>query len=451
MATRRWKGKAKDVLQVDTITIALAWTAGDTITVTCDGIDFVVTIGSLVTTAQVATTLQEAFSGASEFTDTTASCSPTLAQGGAQAIPQFREAVATVSGSVVTLTGVLATVNGISGSRPFTYTCAENTASTGTATLANDTVATGKWFFGNADNWSGDTVPVDTDTIIFDSGNIDCKYGLSPAIQPTIFRKTKQYSGRIGLAEINTDDTSYPYNEYRTKDLTFDDNGGATCTYHFEEGEGTGSQLVRINAGAGLSIFNFYGYGSRLLSGQPSVLLLGTNAANQINMPQGDGALGFFSGDASTAVAARCGNGNPGGATLVLGDTVTLTSSTIDISGGNVTINSATATADIDVHSGGTLTILGAVAHASIDVQHGTCNYKSTGTITTLAVRSAGTFDRSGDLRPATITNAVQLFKGAKILDPNKSLTLTAGYVLNGCTHADVTVNLGTDRTYTVA
>lgn len=441
MATRYWKGKAKDVKQVDLVTIALTWTAADTITLTIDGIDFVVTIGSLITTAQVATTLHEAFTGASAFTDATAACSPTLAQGGAQAIAQFREVVATVSGSVVTLTGVTA-------GKPFTMTAAENTFGTGTAALTSSVVATGKNWFSNADNWTDDTVPIDADTIIFNSGSVACKYGLSPTIQPTTFNKTKGYSGTIGLPEINVDDSSYPYNEYRTKSLTFDDNVGATCTYHFEEGEGTGSQLVRIDAGAGASIFNFYGYGSRLLSGQPSILLLGTNAANVINEPQGDVGVGFF-GEASTIVTARVGNGTTAGATLILGNVATLTSSTIDISGGTVTINTATASGDIDIHSGGTLNVLGTGAHANIDVQNGTCNYRSSGTITTLAVRSAGMFDRSGDLRPATITNLVQLYKGAKVRDPNKSLTLTAGFILNGYSFEEV--NFGTDRTYTVA
>lgn len=443
MATRRWKGKAKDVLQVDTVTIADTWATGDIITFTIDGIEFTVTIGSLVTTSQVAQTLYEAFNGAASFTDTTATCSPTLAQGGAQAIPQLAELVATVSSSVVTLTGRTC--------KPITYTVGETTAGDGTATLANATAATGKEFFSNADNWTGDTVPTDGDDIIFDSGSVSCKYGLTPAIQPLTFRKSKLYTGQIGLREVNVDNTSKPYNEYRTKDLTFDDNGGATCTYYLEDGDGAGSGLVRINAGAGLAVWNVFGSGTRVVTGQPCILLLGTNAANVLNMQQGDVGVGFFSGEASTLVTIRAGNGTTTGATLVCGDTVTLTSSTIDISGATVILNTATATSDIDIHSGGTLTINGTGAHANIDVQNGTCNYRSTGTITTLAVRSAGTFTKAGDLRANTITNAVQLYKGATFLDPNKALTLSGGFILNGCTPADVTVNVGTDRTYTIA
>lgn len=443
MATRKWKGKAKDVLQVDTVTIADTWAAADTVTFTIDGIDFVVTIGGLITTAQVAQTLYEAFNGASTFTDTTASCSPTLAQGGAQAIPQLAEMVATVSGSVVTLTGRTA-------GKPVTYTVTESTAGTGTATLANSVTATGSNWWSNADNWTGDTVPVDSDTVIFDSGDVDCKYGLSTGIQPLIFKKTKGYSGKIGLPEINSDDRDNPYNEYRTKYLTFDDNS-VTGVYHFEEGEGSGSQLVRIDCGAGRATWHFYGYGSRLLTSQPCILLLGTHANNEINVPQGDVGVAFFDGETSTLLTVRAGSSAITGSSLRLGDGVTLTGADINIGGASVYIDSATATADIDLHSGGTLYITGTGAHANIDVQHGTCHYNSSGTITTLTVRSAGKFDRSGDLRGATITNAVQLYKGANIQDPNKSLTLSNGFVLNGCTLADVTLNFGTDRTYTVA
>jgi hypothetical protein len=150
-------------------------------------------------------------------------------------------------------------------------------------------------------------------------------------------------------------------------------------------------------------------------------------------------------------VAARVGNGTGRGATLICGDTCTLTGIVLDIGGGAVTIKTATASGDIDIHSGGTLIVEGTGAHADIDVQNGLCDYRSSGTITTLAVRSAGKFTKENDYRANTITNVVQAFKNANIQDPNKALTLTAGFKLNGCTLDDVDFNFGTDRTYTVA
>ena len=72
MATIRWVGSSLNRKQVSRITVANTWTAGDTYTLTIDNIDFILTIGTLVTTAQVATTIYQALTGTA-FTDTTAS------------------------------------------------------------------------------------------------------------------------------------------------------------------------------------------------------------------------------------------------------------------------------------------------------------------------------------------------------------------------------------------
>lgn len=446
MATRKWIGQAKNVKQVDTVTIADTWAANDTITLTIANIDFVVTIGSLVTTSQVATTLKEAFMGTT-LTDTSASCSPTIAQGGAQAIPQFAEITATIPAGATSTVLFTADTEG----KPFTMTAAETTAGTGTATLANTTAATGKNHFDNADNWSGNTVPVDGDTIVFDTGSVDVLYGLTTGIQPATVTKLKTYTGDIGLYETNTDDTSKPYPEYRTKYLTFDDNT-ATTTYHIEKGDGTGSQLVRIDAGAGQVIWNSYGYGSRSITGQPCQLFLGTHASNVVNCNQGDLGVAFFPSESSTLSTIRVGNGSTSGATVVCGDGTTLTSATIDIAGGSLTLNSATtSSSDIDISGSGTLYCYGTGGHISIDVQKGTCYYRTSGTLGTLSVQANGTFDKAGDLRAATITNLVQLYKGATLNDPHGTLTLSGGFKVNGGTLEDVTVDLGVSRTYTVS
>jgi hypothetical protein len=104
MATLRWKPASLNKKQTYTITVANTWAQNDTATITIDNVAFIVTIGTLVTTAQVATTIQQALSGTT-LTDTSASCTIAVADGGAALIPQFSEFTATVSSSVVTLTG----------------------------------------------------------------------------------------------------------------------------------------------------------------------------------------------------------------------------------------------------------------------------------------------------------------------------------------------------------
>ena len=65
MATRRWQGGALPVAQKETITIGGTWVAADTLTVTCNGRSIVLTIGTTVTTTQIATELAAALGSTS--------------------------------------------------------------------------------------------------------------------------------------------------------------------------------------------------------------------------------------------------------------------------------------------------------------------------------------------------------------------------------------------------
>jgi len=203
MATRRWFGDAVDVSQVDTITVANTWATADTCTLTINGKDLVLTVGTDTTTAQVALAIQEMVSNTTQ----TGTGNHTFSETGDN-IGEFAELTATVSGSVVTLTSD----KGV----PFTLAVVEVTAGSGTSVEATATAATGKNFFDNADNWSGTTVPVDDDDIVFDSGDVDLKYNIDQngvtATSITIFQS---YTGKIGLPETNSDNSSLTYREYR--------------------------------------------------------------------------------------------------------------------------------------------------------------------------------------------------------------------------------------------
>lgn len=131
-----WATVATPVAEVNTLTIAGTWLATETCTITIDGLPLVVTIGSLVTTAQVATTIKQAWEGET-ITDGTATVSPT---GGAADYPYAHGRItATVSGSVVTLTGKH------KGERWNTNTvmAATETSAGGTAVLASSIAAAG--------------------------------------------------------------------------------------------------------------------------------------------------------------------------------------------------------------------------------------------------------------------------------------------------------------------
>lgn len=444
MATRRWLGQARDVAQVDTITVGGTWATSDTITITIGTVDLSITIGSQTTTAQVATTIKQAWNGET-LSDTSASCTPTIAQGGAQAMGQFADVVATVASSVVTLTSRVA-------GTPFTVSTVSETSTSGTLShSAAATAATGKHFFSNQDNWSANTVPVDGDDIVFDQGNVSCKYGLSPAIQPGSVTVTMQYTGQIGLPEANSDNGSTKtYGEYRTKYLTFDDNT-ATCTYRIGEGDvGPGSGLIRIDAGAGQSILLVKNTGNPTVTGQPAFLFIGTHADNAGYFSGGESGVAFFAGEAATiktlAIGAGAVTSNQAKLTVGSGATINGSGATTDVAAGTVVLH--VATLDLDM-TGGFVSIERG-AHTDINVDAGTLYYNTNGTATTVRVGSAGVFDKSRDMRATTITNAVQMYRGATFKDPHGVVTLSGGIKLNRCRVEDVKVDVAVDRTLSV-
>lgn len=434
MATRRWLGTAKNVKQVSTITMSGTWSGGDTVTVTIGTLELVVTIGSLTTTTQVATTLKEAFNGTT-LTDTSASCTPTIGEGGGVSMGPFAELTATSNGAVVTLTGVTAGVPVV--------VAASDTAASGTATAATTTAATGCNFWDNVDNWSGGAVPVDNDTVVFDSGDVDLLYALTTSIQPAAVTITKGYRGSIGLPDWNA---SGGYSEYRETHLTFDDNS-VTTTYKIGEGQGRGSSRIRIDAGSGRINATVFGTGQRLASGDDSapLQLLGTHASNAVTVLGGD--VGIAQGATETAVVdeLRVSTGDAGsgvrvecGAGVTFGD--------IYQDGGNLTVSSAAGI--VEVTSGVLKWLSGAIT--TLAVKGGKVQHYGTGTIGTVSVYSA-TFDRSGDNRAFAITNEVQLYAGASVLDPTFAAAMGNGYKVNCRMDQLGKIDFGPGRTFDVS
>lgn len=402
MANPRWIGTAANIKQTHTITIALTWAAADTITLTIDNVTFVVTIGTLVTTAQVATTLKQAYNGET-LTDTTASYN---VFGGAIAMGAFAEMTASVSSSVVTLTANTA-------GKPFTMTTGDvaTTAGDGTATVATAKVNAGAAEGDNVDNYDTNAVPTDADALYFDEGSADFLYDISFAAQMTTIYKAKKFTGKVGLAEVNRDSTK-TYREYRGKYLVTDDNGGATTTAHLEYGEGQGSGRFKWDSGAGIAVLNIYGRGTRAETGVPCILWKGSAATNVVNNLAGDLGVGFFGAETATVATLRTGDGPASNASTICMAGVTLT--TVLMNGGYLSTTSAittgTQTAGRWEHNVGTITTL--------NVNGGRYQHLGGATITTLTVRSGGVFDASKGNATFVITNTVQLYEGCEFNDP---------------------------------
>lgn len=429
--------------QIGTGVVADTWAQGDTATVTIDGIDFTVTIGTLVTTAQVATTIQQAFEG-TPLTDTAASCIPTIAQGGAKAIPQFRDMTATVASSTVSFT---AAVTGATGAhtQPFTISGTEATAGTGTFTVTSAATAhKGKHSADDADNWSAGAVLADNDNVFFISGNVDLLDGLAVTCQPATITKYKSYSGRVGRSYINKINSQplYHYPDYRTLYFTTDDNTVVT-TANLEVGEGPGSSRFMWDAGAGQALLNIFGQGTREDQGIPCILFKGSHASNEVNNIDGDLGIAFFGGETAVVAALQTGNGPTSTAKTICRSGVTL--ATVVVNGGDLWTDSAITTCNQAngrwYHGAGTVT--------TANIDGGVAYPQKNATWTTVRIGSSGEFNTTKGTDPFSITNAVVMRKGAIFRDPqgrcgNVSITL------QGCDIDDVTIVGGPGKVYTI-
>lgn len=444
MANTIFEGKQLNQQQIATIVVANTWAQNDTATITIDGLDFVITIGTLVTTAQVATTIKQALAGEA-LTDTAASCVPTIAQGGARAIPQFREFTASVSSSTVSLT---AAVTGATGSQtqPFTVSGTESTAGTGTATVTNAATAhKGRHDATDADNWSAGAALADNDAVFFSNGSVDLLDNLAVTCQPLTITKLKAYTGRVGRSYINriNSQSQYHYPEYRTLYFTTDDNT-VTTTANLEVGEGLGSSRFYWDAGAGQALLNIFGQGNREETGTPCVLFKGSHVSNEVNNAAGDLGVAWFAGETAVVAALQTGNGPGSTAKTVCKSGVTLT--TIVCNGGYLGTDSAFTTGtqyngDWE-HGAGTAT--------TVNVLGGKFYPLKNATITTLTVGSGGEFNTSRGTDPFAITNTIQLFKGSKYIDPAGRVASPV-FKLNQCTPADVTIVLAGNKTLTIS
>lgn len=426
MADVRWTGNAAAVAQVTTITITGTWATSDVATVTINGKDVSVTIGTDTTTSNVATAIKEAINGDTQTGTGDHTFSPT----DGQEYPEFRELTATVASNVVTLTGDTA-------GKPFTVSTSETTASsTGeVGTPSTTTAATGPNHFDNADNWSTGSVPVDADDIWFDSGSVSCKYALNQsAVTPTSINVTMGFTGDIGLPETNTDTSGYSYREYRDKYLVLGASADATnIAVNIGGGPGQGSGRIKIDNNTSQATVNVRNTGQGSETGVPAFLWKGTDSGNVYNVTKGDCGIAFFADDSATVSTLRVGyqSNQLGDSVVECGENTTLT--TVEQSGGELTTRSnlttATVTGGILTHNTGTLTTL--------TLNSATCYYLSDGTATTVNVANGGVLDFRRDMRSRTVTNC-NVYRGAAYYDPSGTVTHTNNIDFVQCRTSDL-------------
>ncbi|MEQ8788882.1 MAG: hypothetical protein RIC55_21400 [Pirellulaceae bacterium] len=437
MASRRWLGRAVAAAHVVSFDVADTWAQGDTATLTINGKDLTLTVGTTTTTAQIAADLTAMVNGGAANGDELRS------ETGAN-VGEFARISAAVSASTVTLTG---DDKGV----PFQIAVSESTAGDGTlANLSTDVVATGPNHFDNPDNWSGDAVPADGDDVIFDSGDVDCLFGIAQsAITPSTIIVTRGYTGRIGLPEKNETEAELPYDEYRPQYLQLGNAGDATVTtIRVGDGSGSGSSRIKLDSGDGQIVLNVFQTGQREDIAVPALLWKGAHAANGVNVNRGDVGIAFFSGETAHVDSLRVGyvENQAADSAVVCGSGVDLGDAQIDITGGTLVIDSATGSGAIAM-LGGELSVLRG-AHAEISIDGGVSFYRSTGALASVRIGGGAALDFTRDNQSRIVTNC-ELHAGGTLRDPFKSVTWSNGIDVVRASLAEVSLDLGTHLTLT--
>lgn len=419
MATCVWLGSARDVAQVDTATIGGTLEVGDLFTITIGQKTFTYTAAT-TTVATEAAAMVTAFNALS-----------------ATLYPEFsRITAAYTSGGSFTLTADDAGV-------PFTATYATTEAGGGAADAqtfsgSTTTTCTGKNYWDNVSNWSGGAVPVNSDDVYIEDSSVDILYGLAQsAVTLTSLNIAQSFTGSIGNPRTNT----LGYYEYRATYLAI----GAT-TINIGRGVGSGSGRLKINTGTAQTTVNVTNSGTPTDQNVKSIVWKGTHASNVVNITKGSFAAAQFAGETATIATLRVGysSNRAGDSDVWCGTGVTLT--TVNISGGTVTLASNSTTLTI---TDGTLTILAGTV-TTLNVDGGKVYQMGTGTITTANIGDGGELNFSRDMRGRTVTNCT-LNSGGSLQDPFATGTFTNGVILSRTALADVKLDVGTNKTLTVS
>lgn len=427
MATCIWRGDGVALPQTISRTISGTWLSDEEITLTLNGKDVVIVVGDDTDPSEIAQLIAQAWNGET-LTDSAATVSP-LDGGGS--IPEYAEVTAQVSGAVLTLIADTA-------GKPFTNPSLSTDSVDGNlGSWSTLQASAGPNHWDTAENWDGDALPANSDTAIIPAGSVSILYGLDQSSVTLAALQIEQgYTGVIGLPEINTDGG---YDEYRDTYLKI----GATALT-IGNGTGQGSQRIKIDLGSVQSAVSVNNSGQPETDTHPAILLKGTHSSNVLNIVKGSVGVAVLPSETATIATLSIGYlSNPDNDSIVvLGSGVTLT--TVNLSGGRLTVNSATT---LITQTGGQLSVLSG-AHAAINMDGGSCFYASAGTLSAVKVGNGATFDLSRDMRSKTIS-ACEIYAGGRIHDPFKVATWSAGVDLVRTSIDRVTLNLGSHLTLT--
>jgi len=405
MADKNWTGNANSFFEKYTLVIGGTWLATETISLTISNKTITLTLGTTVTTAQVATDVASMWNGnpalSSGYTSTSTG----------NLVPEMNEVTASVTASTITFVG---DTSGL----PFVMSKAQSTAS-GTTTLTNTVDATGVNDLANTGNFVEAAALASTNTFNLDRP-VSIQHGLDQsAVTLTAWNVSERFtaSSYAGLPARR----STGYEEYRE---TFLKIGCTTFSYYGSSG------LFKWNAGSVQTAATMYTGGSSVDVGRSAFQFLGTHASNTVTVLGGDVGIAGNTGEVSTVLTLKQTGGN-----VFCGSGATLTTVTKDA--GSLTLNSSVTTL---VTNDGETRIRGGT-HTNVTMGGGTLTATG-GTITNLLMlRGSATLGLGVGAGNSIVKNGGTL----DIYTAPTTLTSNAGdtYVQNGGM-TTCTINSGT-------
>ena len=347
MADKNWTGNANSFFEKYTLVIGGTWLAAETISLTISNKTITLTLGTTVTTSQVATDVAAMWNG-----------NPALSAGYTSTstgnlVPEMNEVTASVSSSTITFVG---DTSGL----PFVMSKAQSTAS-GTTTLTNTVDATGVNDLANTGNFVEAAALASTNTFNLDRP-VSIQHGLDQsAVTLTAWNVSERFTAAsyAGLPARR----STGYEEYRE---TFLKIGCTTFSYYGSSG------LFKWNAGSVQTAATMYTGGSSVDVGRSAFQFIGTHASNTVTVLGGDVGIAGNTGEVSTVLTLKQTGGN-----VFCGSGATLTTVTKDA--GSLTLNSSVTTL---VTNDGETRIRGGT-HTNVTMGGGTLSATG-GTITNL-------------------------------------------------------------------
>ena len=286
-------------------------------------------------------------------------------------------------------------------------------------------------------NWSGGSIPVNTDDVSIDHSDIDILYGLDQSgVTLSTLTIGASFTGKLGLAETNSEGND-PYIEYRQQYLKL-----TVPAVRVGDGVGNGSNLIRLDV-LGNNTIDVRQTGSPDTNGLTALQVISSGNITA-NVVKGSVGFGLYEGEVAAITSLKVGYKDTptGDATVVLGPGATCT--TLDMAGGVVTASHAPGTITM---TDGDLTIDdGSIT--SLKQRSGIVRYNGNDTITLAEI--SGVLDFQQDMRAKTITT-IKLFEGFEYHDPHGVVTWTNPCQLIQCSPADGTFDVAKNITLALA